>query len=92
MRTLWIALALSPVLTLGAANAQVAPDPDPDLLNAKERALGKQPWANPGWTWMTESHALQILKASGFDVVIGLEQSGEAWRGKARSHRTGSAR
>jgi hypothetical protein len=83
MKTSWIALALSPVLAVGAANAQVAPDPDPDLLNAKERALGKQPWANPGWTWMKESHALQILKASGFDVVIGLEKSGEAWRGKA---------
>lgn len=83
MKTSWIALALSPILAVGAANAQVAPDPDPDLLNAKERALGKQPWANPGWTWMTEDHALQILRARGFDLVIGLAKSGEAWVGKA---------
>jgi hypothetical protein len=83
MKTSWIALALSPILAIGAANAQVAPDPDPDLLNTKERILGKQPWANPGWTWMSEVQALHILKAGGFEVIIGLEKNGDAWRGKA---------
>jgi hypothetical protein len=85
MKKFLVAAIISPILYIGTANAQVVPDPDPDLLNSRERALGMHPWVNPEWTWMTESHARQMLRAIGYNIIIGIDKSGAAWRGKAIS-------
>jgi hypothetical protein len=86
MKKFLVAVIISPILSIGTANAQVVPDPDPDLLNSRERALGMHSWTNPEWTWMTESQASQMLRAMGYDVIVGLDRSGTAWRGKAISN------
>ena len=54
MKKFLVAVIISPILYIGTANAQVVPDPDPDLLDSRERALGMYPWVNPEWTWMTK--------------------------------------
>jgi hypothetical protein len=83
MKKTVMAMILTPFFCIGAANAQMLIDVDPDLLNSRERTLGMHPWINPGWTWMTEDHVRQMLKAAGYDVIIGFNRSGEAWIGKA---------
>lgn len=83
MKKTVMAIMLTPFFGIGAANAQMLIDVDPDLLNSRESALGMHPWTNPGWTWMTEDHVRHVLKAAGYDVIIGLNKSGAAWIGKA---------
>ena len=84
MKTLSIALATLPLLAVGAALAEppVVPE-DKDLLTRQERILSRSPHAHPGWTWMTESQAIFLLKARGFSDVFGIENESSFWRGKA---------
>jgi len=56
---------------------------DEDLLTPQERVLSRNPHRYPGWTWMTESQAILLLKAKGFSDVLRLEKAGSSWRGKA---------
>ena len=56
---------------------------DEDLLTPHDRALSRNPQRYPGWTWMTESQAILLLKARGFSDVFRLEKAGSSWRGKA---------
>ena len=56
---------------------------DEDLLTPHDRALSRNPQRYPGWTWMTESQAILLLKARGFSDVYRLEKAGSSWRGKA---------
>ena len=55
---------------------------DEDLLTPHDRALSRNPQSYPGWTWMTESQAILLLKARGFSDVFRLEKAGSSWRGK----------
>ncbi len=55
---------------------------DEDLLTP-QRLLGRNARAHPGWTWMTEHHAILLLKAGGYSDVLRLEKVGSIWRGKA---------
>jgi len=57
---------------------------DEDLLTPHDRVLSRNPQSYPGWTWMTESQAILLLKAMGFSNVVRLEKAGSSWRGKAR--------
>ncbi len=56
---------------------------DKDLLTPLDRQLFRNPHLHPGWTWMTESQAILLLKAMGFSDVFRLEKAGSSWRGKA---------
>jgi hypothetical protein len=56
---------------------------DEDLLRPQDRVLSRNPHRHPGWTWMTESQAILLLKANGFSDVLSLEKAGSSWRGKA---------
>lgn len=56
---------------------------DEDLLTPQDRVLCRNPHAHPGWTWMTESQAINVLKAVGYSNVVRLEKAGSSWRGKA---------
>jgi len=56
---------------------------DEDLLTPHDRVLSRNPHLNPGWTWMTKSQAILLLKARGFSDVFRLEKAGSSWRGKA---------
>jgi len=56
---------------------------DEDLLTPQERVLSRNPHRHPGWTWMTESQAILLLKAKGFSDVFRLEKVASIWRGKA---------
>jgi hypothetical protein len=56
---------------------------DEDLLTPHDRVLSRNPQSYPGWTWMTESQAILLLKAVGFSDVVRLEKAGSSWRGKA---------
>ncbi len=56
---------------------------DEDLLTPQDRVLSRNPHRYPGWTWMTESQASLLLKASGFSDVLRLEKAGSSWQGKA---------
>ncbi len=77
--------------TVGFGAAQAADCPavtpavqqDEDLLTPEDRVLCRNPHAYPGWTWMTESQATILLKATGFSDVLRLEKAGPSWRGKA---------
>jgi hypothetical protein len=84
MKTLSIALATLPLLAVGVALAEppVVPQ-DKDLLTPLDRQLFRNPDLHPGWTWMTESQAILLLKARGFSDVFRLENAGSSWRGKA---------
>ena len=57
---------------------------DEDLLTPHDRVLSRNPQSYPGWTWMTESQAILLLKAMGFSNVVRLEKAGASWRGKAK--------
>jgi len=57
---------------------------DEDLLTPHDRVLSRNPQSYPGWTWMTESQAILLLKAMGFSNVVRLEKAGSSWRGKAK--------
>jgi hypothetical protein len=84
MKTLSIALATLPLLALGAARAETPVIPqDEGLLTPQERVLSRNPHRHPGWTWMTESQAILLLKAKGFSDVFRMEKEGSVWRGKA---------
>jgi hypothetical protein len=84
MKTLSIALATLPLLAVGAAFAETPVVPqDEDLLMPQERLLSRNPHRHPGWTWMTESQAILLLKAKGFSDVFRLEKAASIWRGKA---------
>jgi hypothetical protein len=70
MKTLSIALATLPLLALGAALAEtpvIPQDEDLDLITPQS-VLSRNALAHPGWTWMTEHHAIFLLKASGYSV------------------------
>jgi hypothetical protein len=84
MKTLLIALATLPLLVVGAALAEtpvIPQDEDLDLITPQS-VLSRNPLAHPGWTWMTEHHAILLLNASGYSV-LSLEKAGSSWRGKA---------
>ena len=86
MKMLSIALATLPLMAVAAALAQtpVIPHPqDEDLLTPHDRVLSRNPHRDPGWTWMTESQAILLLKARGFSDVSGIENESSFWRGKA---------
>ena len=84
MKTLSIALATLPLLAVGAAFAETPVVPqDEDLLTPQERVLSRNPHRHPGWTWMTEYHAILLFKARGYSYVLSLEKAGSSWRGKA---------
>jgi hypothetical protein len=84
MKTLSIALATLPLLAVGAALAETPVVPqDKDLFTQQERILSRNPHAHPGWTWMTESQAILLLKAKGFSNVFRMEKEESVWRGKA---------
>ena len=84
MKMLSIALATLPLMAVAAALAQTPVVPqDEDLLTRQERILSRSPHAHPGWTWMTESQAIFLLKARGFSDVSGIENESSFWRGKA---------
>jgi len=74
---------------LGAVQAEdysaetAAFEQDEDLVTPRERALSRSPHRYPGWSWMTKSQALLLLKANGFSDVVNLEKAGPVWRGKA---------
>ncbi len=85
MKTLSVALATLPLLAVVAtalAEPPVVPQ-DKDLLTPLDRQLSRNPDRYPGWTWMTESQAILLLKARGFSDVFRLEKAGSSWRGKA---------
>ncbi len=85
MKTLSVALATLPLLAVVAtalAEPPVVPQ-DKDLLTPLDRQLSRNPDRYPGWTWMTESQAILLLKARGFSDVFLLEKAGSSWRGKA---------
>ncbi len=86
------ATALTGVLAMAGLGAVQAADcslettafqQDEDLLTPHDRVLCRNPHAYPGWTWMTESQAIILLKAAGFSDVLRLEKAGSSWRGKA---------
>jgi len=84
MKTLLIALATLPLLAVGAALAEtpiIPQDEDLDLITPQS-VLSRNAHAHPGWTWMTERHAIFLLNASGYSVLR-LEKAGSSWRGKA---------
>jgi protein CpxP len=81
MKRLSVALAMLPFLATGPALAQEAFDPE--MLSPSERALNMHPERNPEWTWMREDQAAAILRGHGYGLVLSLERSGAAWRGKA---------
>ncbi len=84
MKMISIALATLPLMAVAAALAQTPVVPqDEDLLTRQERILSRSPHAHPGWTWMTESQAIFLLKARGFSDVSGIENESSFWRGKA---------
>jgi hypothetical protein len=56
---------------------------DEDLITPRDRVLCRNPHAHSGWTWMTESQAINLLKAVGYSDVVRLEKAGSSWRGKA---------
>ncbi len=87
-----VATALTGVLAMADLGAVQAGDysaetpvfqQDEDLLTPEERVLFRSPHRYPGWTWMTESQAILLLKANGFSDVVNLEKAGSIWRGKA---------
>jgi len=82
MKTLAITLATLPLLALGAALAETPVIPQDEDLITPQRLLSRNPHAHPGWTWMTEYHAILLLKASGY-YVLSLEKAASSWRGKA---------
>lgn len=84
MKKFWLILTAFPFLAVGDANAQQVPARDPNVLSTSARELGRKPWINPDWTWMTGVHAIQILKADGFGVITSLQMSGGAWHGQAK--------
>jgi hypothetical protein len=81
MKKLSIALAILPFLTAGPALSQNAPEDD--FRTPQQRTVGRHPEINPDWTWMIEDQAAGIFKGAGYDLVLSLEKSGSAWRGKA---------
>ena len=81
MKKLTVALTILPFLAAGPALSQDTPEDD--FLTPQERALGRHPEINPDWTWMGEDQAALILKGTGYELVLSLEKSGSAWRGKA---------
>ena len=78
MKLLSIALTILPFLAAGPALSQ-----NDDFLTPQQRTLGRHPEINPDWTWMGQDQAARVLKSAGYDVVVSLEKSGSAWRGKA---------
>jgi hypothetical protein len=81
MKKLSIALAILPFLAAGPALSQNAPEDD--FRTPQQRTVGRHPEINPDWTWMIEDQAAGIFKGAGYDLVLSLEKSGSAWRGKA---------
>jgi len=76
--------ATLPLLAVATALAETPVfQQDEDLLTPQERVLSRNPHRHPGWTWMTESQAIVLLKAKGFSDVFRLERAGSSWRGKA---------
>ncbi len=80
MKKLSIALAILPFLAAGPALSQNAPEDD--FRAPQQRTVGRHPEINPDWTWMIEDQAAGIFKGAGYDLVLSLEKSGSAWRGK----------
>jgi hypothetical protein len=60
---------------------------DKDLITPQARLLSRNPHLHPGWTWMTESQAICLLKARGFSNIFSLEKAGPIWRGQALKDR-----
>ena len=92
VKKIFVATALTGVLAMAGLGAVQAEDSsaktpvfqqDEDLLTPHDRALSRNPQNYPGWTWMTESQAILLLKARGFSDVLRLEKAGSSWRGKA---------
>jgi len=83
MKTLAIALATLPLLAVATALAETPVIPQDEDLLTPHRLLSRNPHAHPGWTWMTERHAILLLKARGYSHVLRLEKAGSSWRGKA---------
>ena len=83
MKTLSIALATLPLLVVGGALAETPVIPQDEDLMTPQRVLSRNPHAHPGWTWMTEYHAILLIKARGYSYVLSLEKAGSSWRGKA---------
>ena len=81
MKKLSIALTILPFLAAGPALSQNAPEDD--FRTPQQRTVGRHPEINPDWTWMIEDQAAGIFKGAGYDLVLSLEKSGSAWRGKA---------
>jgi len=91
-KKIFVATALTGVWAMAGLGAVQAGDSsaetpvfqqDEDLLTPQDRVLSRNPHLNPGWTWMTESQAILLLKARGFSDVLRLEKVGSIWRGKA---------
>ena len=92
-KKIFVATALTGVWAMAGLGAVQAGDStaetpvfqqDEDLLTPHDRVLSRNPQSYPGWTWMTESQAILLLKAMGFSNVVRLEKAGSSWRGKAR--------
>ena len=90
-KKIFVATALTGVWAMAGLGAVQAGDStaetpvfqqDEDLLTPQERVLSRNPHRHPGWTWMTESQAILLLKASGY-YVLSLEKAASSWRGKA---------
>ena len=81
MKRLSIALTILPFLAAGPALSQDTLEDD--FLTPEQRTVGRHPEINPDWTWMIEDQAAGIFKGAGYDLVLSLEKSGSAWRGKA---------
>jgi len=91
-KKIFVATALTGVWAMAGLGAVQAGDSsaetpvfqqDEDLLTPQDRVLSRNPHRHPGWTWMTESQAILLLKANGFSDVLSLEKAASIWRGKA---------
>ena len=91
-KKIFVATALTGVWAMAGLGAVQAGDSsaetpvfqqDEDLLTPQERVLSRNPHRYTGWTWMTKSQAILLLKANGFSDVFRLEKVGSSWRGKA---------
>ena len=91
-KKIFVATALTGVWAMAGLGAVQAGDSsaetpafqqDEDLLTPQDRVLSRNPHRYPGWTWMTESQAILLLKAKGFSDVFRLEKVASIWRGKA---------
>ena len=78
-----LAMAGLGAVQAGNSSAETPVIQQDEGLLTPQRLLGRNARAHPGWTWMTESQAILLLKAGGYSDVLSLEKAASIWRGKA---------